>query len=88
MTGNHRIRKESRTLTGRWSKSEHERFVKGLDKFGRNWVEIQKAVKTRTLTQVRSHAQKVFLSSDPNELNISFDSENSDIISYHDTSFD
>lgn len=74
MTGNHRIRKQSNTLNGRWSKSEHERFVKGLDKFGKNWVEVQKLVKTRTLTQVRSHAQKVFLSSDPNELNISMSS--------------
>lgn len=46
---------------GRWNKGEHKRFILGFSKFGRNWVEVQKLVKTRTLTQVRSHAQKVFL---------------------------
>lgn len=30
-------------------------------KFGKKWVEVQKVVKTRDLTQVRSHAQKMFL---------------------------
>lgn len=74
MTGNYRIKKQSKTLNGRWSKSEHERFIKGYDKFGRSWVEIQKIVKTRTLTQVRSHAQKVFLNPGQNELDLSCDS--------------
>lgn len=35
--------------------------MKGLERYGRDWVSVQKVVKTRTLTQVRSHAQKVFL---------------------------
>ena len=35
--------------------------MKAYEKHGRNWVAIQQCVKTRTLTQVRSHAQKVFL---------------------------
>ena len=29
MTGNHRTKKLSKALNGRWSKSEHDRFVKG-----------------------------------------------------------
>jgi len=45
---------------GKWSKTEHDRFIKGVEKYGKDWVIIQKVVKTRTLTQVRSHAQKVF----------------------------
>lgn len=48
-------------LNGKWSKSEHERFLKGFSAFGRNWSEVQKLVKTRSLAQVRSHAQKHFL---------------------------
>ena len=35
--------------------------MKGFEKYGRDWVLVQKIVKTRTLSQVRSHAQKVFL---------------------------
>lgn len=53
--------KIDKKVNGRWSKAEQNRFMQGLAKFGRNWVEVQKVVKTRTLTQVRSHAQKVFL---------------------------
>ena len=35
--------------------------MKALEKYGRNWVKVQQIVKTRTLSQVRSHAQKTFL---------------------------
>jgi SHAQKYF class myb-like DNA-binding protein len=35
--------------------------MKALEKFGRDWLKVQRFVKTRTLNQVRSHAQKVFL---------------------------
>jgi SHAQKYF class myb-like DNA-binding protein len=46
---------------GTWSSEEHERFLIGLDKIGRNWTRISKEfVKTRSRTQVASHAQKYF----------------------------
>lgn len=86
MTGNHRIQKQGKNLNGRWSKSEQERFVKAYEKFGRNWVEVQKIVKTRTLIQVRSHAQKAFMNVEQHGLNFSFDSDNSEEISYQDSS--
>ena len=54
-------KKTSKQFSGRWSRSEHERFLKGVEKYGRNWTQIQKVVKSRSLTQVRSHAQKIFL---------------------------
>ena len=51
--------KKKGRLLGRWSNSEHDRFLKGFDLYGRDWVSVQRIVKTRTLIQVRSHAQKV-----------------------------
>lgn len=44
--------------------------MKGLEKYGKDWVKVQKVVKTRTLTQVRSHAQKVFMKMDPKDLSM------------------
>ena len=53
---------------GRWTKTEHERFLKGLERYGRDWVSVQKVVKTRNLIQVRSHAQKVFMKMSDSEI--------------------
>lgn len=47
--------------TGRWTVSEHNAFLQGLDKFGRKWARIAELVRTRTPDQVRSHAQKYFI---------------------------
>lgn len=45
-----------------WSKDEHFMFLKGLQKYNRgSWKQISLFVKTRTPTQVQSHAQKFFL---------------------------
>ena len=46
-----------------WSEEEHKLFLLGLEKVGKgNWKGISKNfVKTRTSTQVASHAQKYFL---------------------------
>lgn len=74
MTGNHHPKRAEKGLTGRWTKSEHDRFIKGFEKYGKKWTEVQKVVKTRSLTQVRSHAQKVFLNSGSNGLNLSMES--------------
>lgn len=51
---------------GRWTKEEHELFLKGnflklgLQKFGRNWKLIEQIIQTRNCAQIRSHAQKFF----------------------------
>lgn len=40
-----------------------------VEKYGRNWIEVQKKVKTRSIAQVRSHAQKVFLNMSKDDVN-------------------
>jgi len=46
---------------GRWTSDEHSRFIEAINQFGREWDKVQAVVKTRSLAQVRSHAQKYFL---------------------------
>ena len=59
---------------GRWSQQEHNQFLEGLEKFGKDWRKISTIVKfnylvnkqvpTRTLIQIRTHAQKYFQKND------------------------
>eukprot|EP01128_Nolandella_sp_AFSM9_P005471 TRINITY_DN2648_c0_g1_i1.p1 TRINITY_DN2648_c0_g1~~TRINITY_DN2648_c0_g1_i1.p1 ORF type:complete len:370 (+),score=87.79 TRINITY_DN2648_c0_g1_i1:98-1111(+) len=51
---NYTIRKEREV----WSPTEHERFVAALALHGRKWKMIEAAVGTKTIAQIRSHAQK------------------------------
>lgn len=46
---------------GRWSQEEHERFLKGFELYGHKWRKVRDVVGTRTVTQVRTHAQKFFV---------------------------
>ena len=45
---------------GRWSKEEHQKFLHGVKKYGRNWKLVEEYVGTRDSAQIRSHAQKYF----------------------------
>jgi len=46
---------------GRWTTEEHERFVEAIIKYGNEWKQVQKHVKSRSSSQARSHAQKFFV---------------------------
>lgn len=45
---------------GQWKKMEHDRFMKALAKYGQDWHRVSKYIKTRSIAQVKSHAQKFF----------------------------
>jgi SHAQKYF class myb-like DNA-binding protein len=44
--------------TGRWTSKEKKLFNRGLKIFGKKWNQLQAFIKTRTSSQIRSHAQK------------------------------
>eukprot|EP01038_Epipyxis_sp_PR26KG_P004877 gene4877-6833_t len=46
--------------TGRWTSEEHRLFLEGIMLYGKDWKKMQPLIKTRTLVQIRTHAQKVF----------------------------
>lgn len=45
---------------GRWTTEEHNLFLQGLKKYNKQWKQIAELVKTRTVVQIRTHAQKYF----------------------------
>ena len=45
---------------GRWTSEEHNLFILGLQIHNKQWKNIADMVKTRTVVQIRTHAQKYF----------------------------
>eukprot|EP00598_Pedospumella_elongata_P010396 CAMPEP_0184999824 /NCGR_PEP_ID=MMETSP1098-20130426/66536_1 /TAXON_ID=89044 /ORGANISM="Spumella elongata, Strain CCAP 955/1" /LENGTH=289 /DNA_ID=CAMNT_0027526897 /DNA_START=32 /DNA_END=901 /DNA_ORIENTATION=+ len=46
--------------TGRWTPEEHRLFLEGIMLYGKDWKKMQPLIKSRSLVQIRTHAQKVF----------------------------
>jgi len=46
--------------TGRWTAEEHRLFLQGLEQFGKGWKKIAGLIQSRTVVQIRTHAQKYF----------------------------
>jgi len=55
-----RVVETGREHTGRWTKEEHEAFLSALEMYGKEWKKVAAKVKTRTVVQTRTHAQKYF----------------------------
>lgn len=49
-----------RVMTGRWHKDEHQTFLEGIRIHGKEWKKIASMIPTRTVVQIRTHAQKYF----------------------------
>ena len=45
---------------GRWTYDEQIKFINLVSKYGTNWKKIKQEISTRSLSQVRSHAQKFY----------------------------
>lgn len=52
--------KTKETTTGRWTHDEHQLFLEGLKLYKKQWKQIADLIKTRTVVQIRTHAQKYF----------------------------
>ena len=80
-----RLNKEGNSYNcGRWQPEEHERFIEAIMKFGNEWKQVQKFVKTRSSTQARSHAQKFFVKiKRTNILNFNIDLSKNSIKNLH-----
>lgn len=46
--------------TGRWTAEEHRLFLRGLEQHGKGWKKIATLIQSRTVVQIRTHAQKYF----------------------------
>jgi len=44
-----------------WSDEEHQKFLEAIKLYDRDWKKIEKHIGTKTVIQIRSHAQKHFM---------------------------
>ncbi len=61
-------KRELLSNSGRWSKEEQKIFAKSILEYGNDFQKIQENIKTRTGTQIRSHAQKFLIKLRENSL--------------------
>lgn len=61
--GSKKIRKPYTITKSResWTEQEHDKFLDALQLFDRDWKKIEAFVGSKTVIQIRSHAQKYFL---------------------------
>ena len=63
----HDVPDDGAIVSGRWTEAEHHLFLAGIQKHGFKWSKVAAEVPTRTVEQIKSHAQKHFRKSDQPE---------------------
>ena len=63
----HDVPDDGAIVAGRWTEAEHHLFLAGIQKHGFKWSKVAAEVPTRTVEQIKSHAQKHFRKSDQPE---------------------
>ena len=53
---------------GRWTKEEQKKFAEAILKFGNDWKKIENYINSRSIRQIRSHAQKYLIKLKQNEI--------------------
>ena len=51
--------KASKKNVGRWTAEEHRLFLQGQEQYGKDWKKIAQLIKSRTLTQICVHSERV-----------------------------
>ncbi|EJK61108.1 hypothetical protein THAOC_18455, partial [Thalassiosira oceanica] len=52
------VHRQAKQKIGTWTAEEHRLFLEGLERHGINWAEVATHVGSRTVVQIRSHAQR------------------------------
>lgn len=71
------------SVQGRWHKSEHDRFIEAIKKFGKDWKSVEQYIETRSGSQIRSHAQKFF-----NRIIKKYEIDKTEVINFIQNSYD
>lgn len=70
-------------VQGRWHKTEHDRFIEAIKKFGKDWKSVEQYIETRSGSQIRSHAQKFF-----NRIIKKYEIDKTEVINFIQNSYD
>ena len=54
------------TSSKHWTEEEHEMFLVGLEKMGKDWKGISNFMKTKNVQQIRNHAAQFLLKAKAN----------------------
>ena len=71
------------SVQGRWHKTEHDRFIEAIKKFGKDWKSVEQYIETRSGSQIRSHAQKFF-----NRIIKKYEIDKTEVINFIQNSYD
>jgi SHAQKYF class myb-like DNA-binding protein len=73
---NHHGHRPDALTKGRWTDAEHHKFLQAIRLFGKDWRKVQEFIGSRTGAQIRSHAQKYFITMQKQEGTVEVDKNN------------